>query len=125
MWIEKAKEAKKSKNMSNKAISMATNGRLAERDVARLLNGEYKKPFVDDVIALGEAVGLSPQELFGETSAVIVDASSNEITELRTKNAELSEKTKMLEITVEWQDKMIKVYEKLLGINEDSETRQE
>lgn len=76
MWIEKAKEAKKNLNMSNKAISLATNGKLSERDVMRYLAGEYKKPFVDDVIILGAALKLTPQQLFGEENMVVESASA-------------------------------------------------
>lgn len=76
MWIDKAKEAKKALNMSNKAISLATNGKLSERDVMRLLGGEYKKPYVDDVITLGAALKLTPQQLFGEENMVVESASA-------------------------------------------------
>lgn len=76
MWIDKAKEAKKNLNISYEAISLATNGKLSKRDVMRLLAGEYKKPFIDDVITLGAALKLTPQQLFGEENMVVESASS-------------------------------------------------
>ena len=101
MWIDKAKEAKKTLDMSNKAISLATNGKLSERDVTRLLAREYKKPFVDDVITLGAALKLTPQQLFGEENMVVESASSaSEATALKarieTLERELAHKEELL-----------------------------
>ena len=53
MWIDRVKEAKQKSGLSYREISIATKGKLSERDVMRLLNGEYKKPFVDDVKLTG------------------------------------------------------------------------
>lgn len=118
MWIDKAKEAKKTLNMSNKAISLATNGKLSERDVMRLLAGEYKKPFVDDVITLGAALKLTPQQLFGEENMVVESASTaTETTALKTRidllERELAHKEELLahkEELLALKDELLKLY---------------
>lgn len=120
MWIDKAKEAKKALKMSNREIAEATEGKLSERDVAKLLNGEYKKPFVDDVIVLGMALKLSTADLFSETTAVVLDeAAQKDTAELRAKVAELTERINILEVEAVWKDKLIKVYEHFLTEKRD------
>jgi hypothetical protein len=111
MWIDKAKEAKKNLNISYEAISLATNGKLSKRDVMRLLAGEYKKPFVDDVITLGAALKLTPQQLFGEENMVVESASSaSENTALKARidllERELAHKVELLAL----KDELLRLY---------------
>jgi hypothetical protein len=118
MWIDKVKEAKKTLNMSNKAISLATNGKLSERDVMRLIGGEYKKPYVDDVITLGAALKLTPQQLFGEENMVVESASAaTEATALKarieTLERELAHKEELLahkEEVIALKDELLRLY---------------
>jgi hypothetical protein len=120
VWIDKVKDAKKALKMSNREIAEATEGKLSERDVAKLLNGEYKKPFVDDVIVLGMALKLSTADLFSETTAVVLDeAAQKDTAELRAKVAELTERINILEVEAVWKDKLIKVYEHFLTEKRD------
>ena len=110
MWIDKVKEAKKTLNMSNKAISLATNGKLSERDVMRLIGGEYKKPYVDDVITLGAALKLTPQQLFGEENMVVESAST------ATENTALKARIDLLERELAHKEELLALKDELLGL---------
>ena len=92
MWREKIIEAKKALGKSTK--SMAEEARISEKTVHRILHDPLKIPRVDDVIALGATVKLSPRELFEETTSFIctkdvekqleeTDALREEITQLK------------------------------------------
>ena len=110
MWIDKVKEAKKTLNMSNKAISLETNGKLSERDVMRLLGGEYKKPYVDDVITLGAALKLTPQQLFGVENMVVESAST------ATENTALKARIDLLERELAHKEELLALKDELLGL---------
>lgn len=71
MWRDRILEAKKEKNISTK--KMAEYARLSEKTVARILTEEGHAPYVDNVIMLGAAVGLSPREVFSETGVIVGD----------------------------------------------------
>ena len=116
MWINSVKEAKKKLGMSYREISIATNGKLSERDVMRLITGEYKKPFVDDVIALGMAVKLSPKDLFEEADIVVeTTAAALETTEISNENEELSKKVEQLKLEIQFKDELLKAKNELLA----------
>ena len=117
MWIDKAKEAKKNLNISYEAISLATNGKLSKRDVMRLLAGEYKKPFVDDVITLGAALNLTPQQLFGEENMVVESASTvADIADLKRENADLKCENERLKSEIAHKKEVIALKDELLGL---------
>lgn len=89
MWREKIIEAKKAKNITTKM--MAAEVRLPEQTIARILSGKTATPRIDSILDLGASVGLSPAELFAETTSVLGD--KNLITlqeELDQANAALS-----------------------------------
>lgn len=69
MWRDRILEAKREKGISTKA--MAEFAHMTEKSVGRILSGETPSPYVDSVIILGEAVGLAPTEVFGETGLVV------------------------------------------------------
>ncbi len=69
MWRDKINEAKKAKNIRTKTISDITH--IHEKAISRMLSGEAKNPCVDDVLAVGAAVGLSALDLFFETETVL------------------------------------------------------
>lgn len=85
MWRDKINEAKKAKNIKTKAISEKT--LIHEKAISRILNGEAKNPCVDDVLAIGEAVGLSSSDLFAETETVLGGKSLVELQEEADKRA--------------------------------------
>lgn len=118
MWIDKVKEAKKTLNMSNKAISLATNGKLSERDVMRLIGGEYKKPYVDDVITLGAALKLTPQQLFGEENMVVESASTvSDIADLKRENEDLKRVNEKLKNEIAHKKEVIALKDELLELH--------
>ena len=119
MWIDRVKEAKKALGLSSRKIALKTEGKLSERDVTRLIGGEYKKPFVDDVIALGAAVNLSPQQLFAETNAIIeLSSSAVEAADLKADNASLSARVQSLELEVSYLKDMIEHKDKIIRLLE-------
>lgn len=144
MWREKIIEAKNAKGIKTKTISEKT--LISEKSVGRILSGETKTPWVDDVIAIGAAVGLSPIELFAETDAVVggealaalreeldrrnieldllkkeLSDLSSENTDLRTKNCELAAENDILKLKLELKEEIIATHK--YYINEKSSER--
>ena len=74
MWREKIIEAKKSKLITTKMMSDRTRSRIPAETITRILTGKTKAPRIDTVLELGESVGLSSEELFSETNALIIDS---------------------------------------------------
>ena len=72
MWRERILEAKKKLGISTKTIAERTMHH-PERTIIRLLNGETENPYVDTILEVGAAVGLSPQEIFSESNLVLGD----------------------------------------------------
>jgi hypothetical protein len=117
MWLDKVKEAKKQLGLSYRAISLKTEGKLSERDVMRLIAGDYKKPFVDDVIALGAALQLSPHQLFDDTNIIIESASTAaENSELKATNASLSAEVEMLKRELAHKEELLKLKDEILEL---------
>lgn len=75
MWREKIIEAKKAKNLSTKTMSERSPSHMPEETITRILNGKTEFPRIDSVLDLCEQVGLSPWELFEETTSRISDGS--------------------------------------------------
>lgn len=69
MWRDRILNAQKEKGITTK--SMAEYAGMSEKSVLRILNGKTQTPYVGNVISLGAAVGLSPQEIFEETGVVV------------------------------------------------------
>lgn len=121
MWIDRAKEAKKRSGLSNRDISIETKGKLSERDVMRLLNGEYKKPSVDDVITLGAALKLSPAQLFEDSSLVVeTRASAEESNELKEKNIQLTQEIEKLKSEIAHKDELLKAKDELIAAKDET-----
>lgn len=121
MWIDRVKEAKQKLGLSYREISIETKGKLSERDVMRMIKGEYKKPFVDDVIDLGAALKLSPKDLFEEANLVVEStAAAQESSKISNENEKLLAEIEQLKVVIEHQkeliaakDDLIEVYKKL------------
>ena len=69
MWRDRILEAKKEKDIRTKSIAEFV--RMPEKTVSRILSGKTQAPYVDTVIALGAAVGLTPEEIFSEAGVVV------------------------------------------------------
>jgi transcriptional regulator with XRE-family HTH domain len=133
MWRESIIEAKKAKNITTKTMSEKV--RLPEQTIARILSGKTETPRIDTVLDLGAAVGLSPWELFAETTAVLGDKNlsalqeeldqanaalsalqaefsslSAEATELRVSNVTLQAENDMLRTKLEHKEEIIELH---------------
>ena len=108
MWRDRVLVTQKEKGISNKAI--AEYAQMTEKSVTRILSGKTQSPYVDNVIIIGAAVGLTPRELFSETGLVVgdqdlailqaeVERLTNELAELNENTEEL--KRKVSKLTVE------------------------
>ena len=75
MWKDRIIQEKERLRMSTKTMSEHTNGHLPERTISRILAGETENPRIDTIIELGEAVGLTPKELFADTDVVVATES--------------------------------------------------
>lgn len=73
MWREKIIETRKAKNITIKMMSERTPSHIPEETINRILKGHTEFPRIDTVLELGQSVGLSPAELFAETTSVLGD----------------------------------------------------
>ena len=107
MWREKIIEAKKANNITTKMMSEKV--RLPEQTITRILSGKTATPRIDTVLDLGASVGLSPTDLFSDTTAVLsdknlsllqeeLDKANAALTALQAEFASLSEETTELKV---------------------------
>lgn len=141
MWREKITEAKKAKSITTKMMSEKV--RLPEQTITRILSGKTEAPRIDTVLDLGASVGLSPWELFCETTAVLSDKNmsllqeeldktnaaltalqteftslSEEATDLRVKNVTLQAEIDLLKMQLSHKEEIIALhnyYKALIG----------
>jgi transcriptional regulator with XRE-family HTH domain len=73
MWREKIIETRKANNITIKMMSERTASHIPEETITRILKGKTEFPRIDTVLELGQAVGLSPWQLFEETTSVLGD----------------------------------------------------
>lgn len=115
MWIDKTKDAKQKLGISYREIANMTSGKLSERDVMKMLKGDYKRPTVDDVIVLGTALNLTPTQLFEDSSLVIESAeTAKEATDLREKNKQLTAEVECLKKQLEHKNELLAAKEEAL-----------
>jgi transcriptional regulator with XRE-family HTH domain len=69
MWRERIIETRKAKGITTKMMSEIS--RIPVETITRILNEKTDDPRISTVLALGEAVGLSPWELFAEPNALV------------------------------------------------------
>ena len=75
-------------------MSERTRGHLPERTIIRILSGETPNPRIDTIIELGASVGLTPQELFADTNAIVATETLAEVKETL---AEVKESAEVVE----------------------------
>ena len=115
MWIDKTKDAKQKLGISYREIANRTNGKLSERDVMKMIKGDYKRPPVDDVIVLGAALNLTPTQLFEDSSLVIESAeTANEAADLREENKQLTVEVECLKKQLEHKNELLAAKEEAL-----------
>lgn len=123
MWKEKIIDAKKRSGISFRAMAAKTNGQMSERQMIRLLNGESKTPFVDDVLAAGASVGLSARELFEDANSVLDSTGiADEVADLKTKNVALSAEIEMLKREIEHKEELLLLKDELLKLYREIRT---
>lgn len=71
MWRERIVATRKAKGITIKTMSERTPSHMSAEAITRILNEKTDDPRISTVLALGEAVGLSPWELFAETADLI------------------------------------------------------
>ena len=138
MWREKITEAKKAKSITTKMMSEKV--RLPEQTITRILSGKTATPRIDTVLDLGASVGLSPWELFSETTAVLSDKNlsvlqeevdkanaaltalqaeftmlSEEVTDLKVKNVTLQAENDMLRMKLEHKEEIIALHNRYIA----------
>jgi transcriptional regulator with XRE-family HTH domain len=69
MWLDRLKELKIKKDVSNKQIADGTH--LPERTVSRIFSGDTDNPYVDTLYRIVSFLGGSLDDIFAEGSAVV------------------------------------------------------
>lgn len=138
MWREKIINARKEKGITIKMMS--TEVRLPEQTITRILSGKTGAPRIDTVLDLGAAVGLSPSELFAETTSVLGDKSlimlqeelehataaltalqtefatlSEETTDLKLQNVSLGAENDLLRLKLEHKEEVCRLHERYIA----------
>ena len=73
MWRERIIEAKKAQNLTTKTMSERSPSHMPPETINRILNTKTEFPRIDSVLDLCVQVGLSPLELFAETTSLVSD----------------------------------------------------
>ena len=120
MWLEKIIETKKAKNITTKTMSEKT--QIPVETITRILHGKTEFPRIDTVLELGASVGLTPWELFAESTFIIGDKAEvdrlntelaiaqAEIAVLKDKVTALEGENKILSIKLEYEEKLVAVH---------------
>lgn len=133
MWREKIIEAKKAKSITTRM--MAEKVRLPDQTITRILSGKTETPRIDTVLDLGASVGLSPWELFSESTSVLGDKNlvalqeeldhakaalsalqaefaslSEKVTDLKLKNVSLQAENDLLKTKLEHNEEIISLH---------------
>ena len=126
MWRDRIIEAKKAQGITTKQMAERIKT-LPEETIRRILTGKTQTPRVDTVLELGAVVGLSPYEIFVETTSYLGDESfkallverdalADENKELRDKVVSLTHENEILQVKLELKEEIIdtlKSYTKL------------
>lgn len=127
MWLDKIIEAKEAKGITTKQMAEKIKT-LPEETIRRILSGKTKTPRIDTVLDLGASVGLSPHEIFGESTAYVGgesfkalqaeldiikaerDSMAVENKELKDEVVSLSHENDILKIKLELKDEIISTH---------------
>ena len=133
MWREKIIETRKANNITIKMMSERTTSHIPEETITRILKGKTEFPRIDTVLELGESVGLSPWQLFAETTSVLGDKNiavqqeeierlNADIEVFRTKNDILETKVSTLTTELEILKRELQHKEELLALHNHYQT---
>lgn len=73
MYIDNILDAKKQLDISCAEIATRSKLGLSERTIKRILNRELKGDKLSNILDIGEAVGLTEQQIFAGTTAMLTD----------------------------------------------------
>ena len=128
MWREKIIETKKAKGITTKIMVERTPSHLTAETITRILNEKTDDPRISTVLALGNAVGLSPWELFAEptetatyqnfwalkeeveTLKADMEVFANENAALKNKLAALKAENDLLRLKLEHKEEIIAIH---------------
>lgn len=129
MYRQRIAEEKKRLNLSARTMSDLSRLHILEETISRFLSGKTADPGINTVLDLAETVGLKPYEIFmdstlaAEFRAFLELKSKSEETEaervrmlaenedLKTTNAGLVDKIRVLEMQLAHKEELVKVYE--------------
>lgn len=132
MWRDRILEAKREKGVKTK--TMAEVAMMTEKSVTRILAGETQNPYVDNVIALGAAVGLTPFEIFDETGLVVgsldlatlqaevdrltaeLEALTAEVVTLRCESTALATEKDLLKLKLEHKEELVRHKDEIITL---------
>ena len=133
-WLERIKEAKSANNVTVKQMSERIG--LPTKTIERILAGKTQTPYIDAVLDLGAAVGLTPKEIFTETGTVLgeqdlsayqaeADMLRSEIStltadnvDLKLKVASLQAELDLLKLKLEHKEQIIALHERYVCVLE-------
>jgi transcriptional regulator with XRE-family HTH domain len=73
MYIDNILDAKTKLGISSAEIAKRSKLGLSERTIKRILNRELKTDKISNILDIGEAVGLTEQQIFAGTTAMLTD----------------------------------------------------
>lgn len=132
MWRDRIIETMKEKGIKTKSV--AEFAQMTEKTVSRILDGKTQAPYVDTVLVIGAAVGLSPREIFSETGLVVGDqplaalqverdrladdlaAAQAETAALLTELTALTKERDLLQLKLDHKDELIKHKDKIIEL---------
>ena len=138
MWRDRILEAKKERGVRTK--DMAEFALMTEKSVARILSGDTQNPYVDNVIILGAAVGLTPSEIFSETGVVVggqdlatmqaevdrltaeLQAVTSEAAALRSEVSALSTEKDLLRMRLEHKEELVRHKDEIIALLRQTST---
>lgn len=115
MFIENIIAAKNKLGISTKEMAKRSKLGLSEKTIANVLSGKTI-PHVDTALDIGETVGLSAMDLFGDTKCFVGDPKliedmKMEIAALKLKNQMLSDENEKLKIeNIALKDELLDIY---------------
>lgn len=142
MWRERIVATRKAKGITIKTMSERTPSHMSAEAITRILNEKTDDPRISTVLALGEAVGLSPWELFAETADLIAyqsyltlqaeldglkaekealaaenEALKRDVAEANSKAASLEIENDRLRLTSAHKDEVINLQKEIIGLH--------
>lgn len=79
MWLDRLKEFRKEKGITNKQIADKT--KLPEKTVSRIFSGETDNPYVDTIQRIAMALDASLDDIFADTNVVVATETFVEVKE--------------------------------------------